>query len=209
MSRDYWSSFSLSSSCFLVLSTSLLFQIPKPVFRHYIPLLYLQPFLSYLLIFLLVFSNSGLIFKFLWVPSHIGVVRNETADFLATTTRHYKRHIKRSLLQFKFRFPIFIFFIPFFFLFYLFNSPQPWLLLLDYLLSRYLISSYFPIWPDNNRAPAHSFHLSLNNSRDCTPHVVLVKCDSQHLLFKCSSLSAKRLSLSQLFLCSHIPLSYS
>uniref|UniRef100_A0A2H8TL40 RNA-directed DNA polymerase from mobile element jockey n=2 Tax=Melanaphis sacchari TaxID=742174 RepID=A0A2H8TL40_9HEMI len=147
--------------------------------------------------------------QFLWIPSHIGIHGNETADGLAKAASYtilpplaqlpwtdfsplLRRHIislwsnhwnnlpAHFASRYKSIVPSII-------------NKKTWFYNLD--LPRSIIVRFNRLRVGHSLLPDHAYKLGLNDSPLCTLHITESICDISHLLFDCPSLYSKRTSL--------------
>lgn len=162
---------------------------------------------------------KGFELQLLWIPAHIGITGNETADYLVKNTASIqlpsiipipwsdfcpklKSCIYRLWSDSYNNLPLH------FATWYRKLNPtipsKPWFHKLK--LSRKAISSFSRLRFGHTLLPSHSFKLSFNDSPLCIFDHSPAICDINHILFKCPALHAERLQLFSILHSLNIPL---
>jgi len=173
----------------------------------------IKSFINYL-------KNSHRSIQFLWIPSHIGILGNEVADWLAKSTAitilpssvqlpwtDFSLLLRRHILslwsiqwnnlpigfasKYKNTAPII-------------SNNRTWINNLN--IPRSTTIRFNRLRVGHSLLPDHAYRLGLNDSPMCTLHTTESICDLQHLLFHCPSLCSERLYLLKLLSALNIPL---
>jgi len=166
----------------------------------------LSPLVFQIKSYIYILKQSNRQIQFLWIPSHIGIHGNETADGLAkaasnTTipplaqlpcsdfhpllSRHitslWSNHWNNLPANFAAKYKSIVPCV---------SNKKTWFYNLD--LPRSTIIRFNRLRVGHSLLPDHAYKLGLNDSPLCTLHLTESICDISHLLFDCPSLHTKR-----------------